>query len=240
MKHQAYDLIVVGTGFASTFFLKKYLSKAPNSAKVLVLERGFLFPHAERVKEKRGEDTPFATLNMHYQDAIVNHNPEKHWMFQSAFGGGSNCWFGCTPRFLPSDFRMKSLYGVGSDWQVQYNELDDYYTEVEEAMSISGPEETPFPRKRAYPQPPHAFTTVDKVLKEKWGNLYINQPTARARVQTKNRGVCCGSTVCEICPVDAKFTIENSGIGVYEDARVELLTGAQVWAVDLQQDVVKA
>ena len=50
-----YDLIVVGTSFAASFFLKKYLSKADDNKRVLVLERGFLFPHAERLKEQRGE-----------------------------------------------------------------------------------------------------------------------------------------------------------------------------------------
>ncbi|AHM63598.1 2-keto-gluconate dehydrogenase subunit [Flammeovirgaceae bacterium 311] len=242
VKYNSYDLVVIGTGFASTFFLKKYLSKAPASAKVLVLERGYLYPHAERVKEQRGEQTPYAKLNIPYEDAIINETPEKHWKFQSAFGGSSNCWFGCTPRFLPSDFKMKSLYGIASDWPLDYDDLESYYTEVEEAMSISGPsDETPFPRKGPYPQPPHEFTAVDKVLKQKWGKLYINQPTARARMQVKGRaGICCGSAICQLCPVDAKFTIENSGIGVFRDSRVELLTGAAVHQLDLQQNRVRA
>jgi choline dehydrogenase-like flavoprotein len=241
VKYDSYDLVVIGTGFASTFFLKKYLSKAPASAKVLVLERGYLYPHAERLKERRGEETPYAKLNIPYEDSYINNNPEKHWKFQPAFGGSSNCWYGCTPRFLPSDFKMKSLYGVANDWPIQYDELEAYYTEAEEAMSISGPsDETPFPRKGPYPQPPHEFTTVDKVLKKKYGKLYINQPTARARVQVNGRGTCCGSAVCQTCPVDAKFTIENSGIGVFEDSRVELLTGAPVLHLDLQQDRVNA
>ena len=239
MKNSSYDLVVVGSGFASTFFLKKFLSKAPSTARVLVLERGYLFPHQERLKQKRGEDTPFKKLNTPYKDSFINNNPEKHWIFKNAFGGGSNCWTGCTPRFMPSDFRMKSLYGVAQDWPLQYDDLDPYYSEAEKAMAISGPEETPWPMKTAYPQPPHLFTTVDRILHKEYGNLYFNQPTARARIAVKNRGTCCASSTCEVCPVNAKFTIENSGFGVYEDERVELLSGAQVYELDLVHNQVK-
>jgi choline dehydrogenase-like flavoprotein len=234
-----YDLVVVGTGFASTFFLKKYLSKAPQTAKILVLERGHLYPHTERVKKERGENTPFDKLNTPFPDTFVNNNPEKQWIFQPAFGGSSNCWSGCTPRFLPSDFRMKSLFGVANDWPVQYDELDPYYSEVEEIMSISGPDDTPFPKRKPYPLPAHSFTAVDKILKEKYGNLYISQPTARASRPVNGRGKCCASAVCSVCPVNAKFTIENSNMNVYEDRRIELLNGAQVQSIDLQQNVVK-
>ncbi|WP_181304113.1 GMC oxidoreductase [Rufibacter sp. XAAS-G3-1] len=240
MKHTSYDLVVIGTGFASTFFLHKYLSKASASqAKVLVLEKGHLYPHAERVKEKRGEDTPYASLNPASQDTFDNHNEKKGWVFTQGFGGSSNCWYGCTPRFMPSDFRMQSLYGIGNDWPLQYNDLEPYYEQVEEIMSISGPAMTPFPKKASYPLPPHSFSTVDKILHQEYGHLYINQPTARASVAVNGRNACCASTVCHVCPVNAKFTIENSSMGVYEDPRVELLYGAQVYSLDLEQDVAR-
>lgn len=231
-----YDLIIAGTGFASTFFLKKYLSKMPRTTKVLVLERGYFYPHKERLKDERGEKTSFGGINPEPIDTYINKTPEKHWAFSIGFGGSSNCWYGCTPRFLPNDFKMRSLYGVANDWPVQYDDLDPYYSEVEEIMSISGPEETPFPKKTAYPLPSHTFSDVDVVLKKAYGKLYISQPTARARQPVNGRNACCASVVCKLCPVDAKFTIENSGIGVYDDERVELIYGAQVYSLDLEQD----
>jgi choline dehydrogenase-like flavoprotein len=106
-----YDLVIAGTGFASTFFLKKYLSKMPK-AKVLVLERGHLFPHRERIKEERGEKTSYSKLNPEPHHVYFNKSSDKHWAFTIGFGGSSNCWYGCTPRFLPSDFKMKTLYGA--------------------------------------------------------------------------------------------------------------------------------
>lgn len=235
MKYDKYDLIVAGTGPASTFFLKKYLSKASPSAKVLVLERGYLHPHSERLKEKRGESVSDPNLKNGY--GLVR-GSGKGWAYTIGFGGSTNCWFACTPRFLPSDFKMKTLYGVANDWPLTYDELEPYYAETEELMSISGPEQTPFPRKGPYPLPPHSLTTVDKILNEKYGNLYISQPTGRASRPTNGRSACCASGVCGVCPVNAKFTVENSNLGVYEDERVELVFGAQVYRLELQNNVV--
>lgn len=234
-----YDLIVVGTGFASTFFLKKYLEKTGGNTKILVLERGFLYPHGERLKDLRGEKTSFAKLNPDHASTFINRNPDKHWPFTVGFGGSSNCWYGCTPRFMPSDFRMKSLYGVARDWPITYEVLDPYYSEVENLMGISGPEETPFPKTTSYPLPPHAFSTVDKIMHKEYGKLYISQPTARASRPVNGRNACCVSAMCSVCPVNAKFTIENSGLGVYEDERIELIFGAQVSSLDLQQGIAK-
>jgi len=239
MKNLNYDLVVVGSSFSSTFFLLQYLKKAPKKAKILVLERGHLFSHTDRLKVLRGEEPGVENLNEETSKTFINATANKRWEFLTGFGGSSNCWHGCTPRFLPSDFKMNSLYGLASDWPIQYDDLEPYYNEVEDIMSISGSLDSPYPKSRPYPQPPHVFSTVDKILKEKYGNLYINPPTARARVATNGRGACCASAVCSICPVNAKFTIENGMKAVYLDPRVELQYGAQVHSLDIRNNAVK-
>ena len=234
-----YDLIIVGTGFASAFFLYQYLRKAKGTSKVLVLERGHVYTNRDRVKYLAGENTPSSKLNPQPHEAYVNKSPDKHWAFTLGFGGSSNCWYGCTPRFMPSDFMTQTLYGVGQDWPVQYDELEPYYTMAEELMNIAGPGDTPFPKSGPYPLPPHRFSSVDEVLKKQFGQLYISQPTARASVAVQGRNACCASAVCAVCPVNAKFTIENSDLGVFEDERVELLYGAHVYSVTLAGDTAR-
>lgn len=238
MNNKKYDLILVGSSFASTFFLKQYLEKAPSNASILILERGHLFPHTDRLRSQRGEQPNVANLNEENTETFINATNNKRWEFLTGFGGSSNCWHGCTPRFLPSDFKMKSLYGVAEDWPIQYSDLEPYYNKAEEIMSISGSSNTPFPRNKPYPQPPHVFSTVDRILKEKYGDLYINPPTARARVAENGRGACCASAVCSICPVNAKFTIENGMNEVFRDQRVEIIYGAQVHSLVLSSDMV--
>ena len=49
-------------------------------------------------------------------------------------GGLAMHWGGVTPRFSPEDFRLKSLYGVGHDWPVSYDELDPFYQQAEVRM----------------------------------------------------------------------------------------------------------
>ncbi|ACU04185.1 GMC oxidoreductase [Pedobacter heparinus] len=240
MKYSQYDLIVVGTGFASSFFLKKYLSKpGSKNKKVLVLEKGHFYPHSERLKVEKGLPSAYQKYASPWQENIVNLNDKKVWQFTTAHGGSSNCWWGCTPRFMPNDFKLKSLYGVGQDWPVSYNELDPYYYEAEELMIVSGPENTPFPRKGKYPLPPHTFSLVDKILHHKYGNQYISQPTARASRQLAHRNGCLAYSTCHTCPVNAKFTIENGNMGVYEDKRIEIIYGCDVYSLETVNDMVK-
>lgn len=223
-----YDLILVGTGFGSTFFLKKFLEKSPKHKHVLVLERGVFFPHSERLKKERGEAS--STFNLPQSGTqFQNSNSNKLWQFDTNFGGSSNCWVGCTPRLMPNDFKIKSLYNVGQDWPLSYENLEPYYCEAEDIMMIGGPAITPFPRSRPYRLPPQALSTVDKLISKQYGDLYISQPTARATIATGNRPACCSNAVCSLCPVDSKFTIENSLKYVYGDPRVELRYGCQVF-----------
>ncbi len=105
-----YDLIVVGTGFAGNFFLKKALEKLPDSARILVLERGKMVTHADQIRMRANSDVDAQSLIRQTGLPIE----EKRWVFNVGFGGGSNCWWAGTPRMLPSDFRMKSQYNMVS------------------------------------------------------------------------------------------------------------------------------
>lgn len=224
----SYHIVAIGSGFATSFFLREYLAKAAANDRVLVLERGPRISHEARLANRMiprlaGEDTLGRAGD-----------PNKQWAFSIGFGGSSNCWWGCTPRMLPNDFRSKSLYGVGRDWPVSYDDLEDDYCKVEEIMQISGDsDEAPYPRSRPYPQPPHRFTDPDRLLKAKYPRQFFHQPTARARIATGDRPPCCVNSVCSLCPVDAKFTIENGLADLYQDPRLDLLTEAEVVSIEI-------
>jgi choline dehydrogenase-like flavoprotein len=224
-----YDLLLVGTGFASSFFLLDYLARAPSTARVLVLERGFRDPHAWQLRERR------SSRLSHYRTFHGTGLAGKDWKFTVAFGGGSNCWWACTPRLMPADFRMKTLYGVGEDWPIGYADLEPFYERVEEVMSVSGSADRwPYPRRGPHPQPPHRMTEPDRLLAAAYPDSYFPQPTARARLATDRRPACCANGVCTLCPVDAKFTIENGIAEVYDDPRVTVRYGCEVTHVDVE------
>lgn len=238
-----YDLVLVGTSFASSFFLKKYLEKSSPNSRVLILERGQYFSHKDRLKNAQNKpfsDNSYISNLGNKRKPYTTNNKDKPWIFDPNFGGSSNCWTGCTPRFMPNDFKIKSLYGVGYDWPINYDDLEPYYCEAEGIMAISGPKCTPYPMSKAYPLPPHQLSSVDKFLQKKFNNLYISQPTARASISVRNRSACCTSAICHLCPVDAKFTIDNGLKHIYEDPRVEVIYGAQVYALSTMKDHAKS
>jgi choline dehydrogenase-like flavoprotein len=225
---KSYHMVVVGSGFASSFFLHEYLRRAAPGEKILVLERGPFISHETRVARR------MIPRNADNKELLAHGgDPRKEWAFSIGFGGSSNCWWACTPRLHPNDFKLKSLYGIGRDWPISYDELEEDYCNAEDIMQVSGASgDSPYPRSRPYPQPPHNFTDPDRLLKAKYPDLFFHQPTARARVATSTRAACCANGLCRLCPVDAKFTIENGLPALYKDPRVELRTEAEALSID--------
>jgi choline dehydrogenase-like flavoprotein len=220
-----FDLIVVGTGFASSFFLYSYLKKAGPSARILVLERGPDEDFDTQLEMRAGSSLDDQSLFRH------NH-PHKIWRFSPGFGGTSKSWWACTPRFMPNDFRLRSVYGVGKDWPISYDDLEPYYCEAEQLMAVSGPNNSNlYPRSMPYPQPPHIMSDPDKILAEEYPGLYYPQPSARARMDTSGRSACCAIGTCSLCPTDSKFTILNGLWRPYRDSRLTLKTEAQVLSI---------
>jgi choline dehydrogenase-like flavoprotein len=218
----SFDLILVGTGFASTFFLREFLRRSSATSRVLVLERGKRFTHAEYLRQ---------TNELHRRsldEANVPRRGSKTWNYLLAFGGGSNCWWANTPRMTPADFETRTRFGVGDDWPISYNELEPYYCEAEDAMGVAGPNEHAIcPRSRPYPQPMHRMSDADRLLERAYPGEFFGMPSARARVATAGRPVCCNNGICSHCPVDAKFTVENELAAVYDDPRVTLALEAR-------------
>ena len=98
---------------------------------ILVLERGEYETHPDQLENRVGNTKDLSSKK--YKETFEN-TGDKPWVFTPSFGGSSNCWWGCTPRMLPNDFKLRSKYGVGIDWPIAYNELEQYYCEVERIM----------------------------------------------------------------------------------------------------------
>lgn len=219
----SYDLVLVGTGFGAAFFLHGALPRLSPAARVLVLERGGHFSHARQIAEQRNSEIESAST-------IRVPAGHKSWQFTLGFGGGSNCWWGVTPRLHPTDFELRSRYGVGRDWPIGYDDIEPYYAQAETIMGIAGPPEiaTLFPRSAPFPQPPHRLSAPDLRMRRGDPAHHFALPTARSRVATATRGVCCANATCSLCPNDAKFTVLNGLAADFADPRVTLMTGAEV------------
>src|SRR2546430_13942479 len=68
-------------------------------------------------------------------------NDTKH-AFKAGYnrmvGGSTWAWRGNCPRFIPSDFKLKSLFGVGRDWPLDYDELEPWYCKAEAVLGTLG------------------------------------------------------------------------------------------------------
>ncbi len=229
-----FDAVVIGTGFGSLFFTERLRSKRPNW-RVLMLERGADNPLGWQIQNaKNSPVNPMSTFE--------NHTDHKIWNFTIGLGGGTNCWFAQTPRFHPSDFKLKTLYGQGRDWPVDYDTLEPYYVEAEQRMAVSGAPEMAriLPRSAPFPLPPHNVSAVDRAMMAAQPDLHFPIATARASIATETRGRCCATARCSLCPVNAKFNYDNGFRGPLAGWGVDLRTGCEVTHLDGQGDRITA
>lgn len=234
MAEAHYDVVVIGTGFGSLFFVEGYLGKRP-AARILMLERGTFNSHAWQLQQDRNSSLP-------HTSTFRTDAASKVWNFTVGLGGGTNCWYAQTPRFHPSDFRMRSNYGVAQDWPLDYDELEPYYVAAETKMSVAGSPEMGeiLPRSAPFPQPPHKLTAVDEIMRKAQPQFHVPIATARASIATAGRPPCCASARCNLCPVNAKFTFENGFTNLREHPNVEFRTECEVTHFDRAGGVVRA
>jgi choline dehydrogenase-like flavoprotein len=232
-KISRFDLVVIGSGFGSLFFIEGFLKKRPR-ARVLVLERGRHYTHGWQVQHGRNSDIA-------HEQTFRSPEGHKQWNFTIGLGGGTNCWHGTTPRLHPSDFRTRTLYGVGQDWPLTYNDLEPYYVAAERKMSIAGGPEMAaiLPRSAPFPLPPHRMTAVDRVMLKAQPEFHVPVATARASVGTTERPRCCAMARCTVCPMDAKFTFDNGFRNLRENTAVEFRVGCEVTHLDVVNGTVR-
>ena len=222
---ERWDVIIAGSSFAAMFFLKGL----PKGLRVLVLEKGQVQDHADQlVRDTQGLEDIGVENSSDYR---------KTWTAHSVFGGNSNCWWACVPRLHPHDFQLKSRYGVGEDWPIGYDQLEPFYGEVEAIMEVAGGgSDHVLPRSAPFPFEPHAPSRSDVALQAA-SNMWWAQPAARSNGGRRN--ICCANGICNLCPVDSKFTVLNS-VDLFARDGVFLALGAEVRAVETAAGVEEA
>ncbi len=166
-------------------------------------------------------------------------------------GSGTVSYGAMAWRFMPEDFRMKSIYGrvEGStieDWPLSYEELAPYYTKAEHEIGVAGDmSENPFaPNKdEPYPMPPFEYNSegrhLAKVCKE-MGLHPFPIPMLRNSIPYNGRPACIRNRTCAgyACPVDAKNGTQNTVIpGAMQTGNCEVKTNCFVYKIhtDSQQ-----
>jgi quinoprotein glucose dehydrogenase len=156
-------------------------------------------------------------------------------------GGLAMHWGGVTPRWSPEDFKVRSLYGVGHDWPISYDDLDPWYQEAEVRLGVAGepgPAELD-PRGRPFPQPALPLTYNLGLLREwaaKAGIPMWSQPSAKNSVPWRGRAACCRNDTCfPVCPIGAKYSPDFTWDALRKAGRVRLLPRTVVRRLVLEE-----
>jgi quinoprotein glucose dehydrogenase len=219
------DVCIIGSGISAAM-VAEHLAEH-RRASIVVVEAGAEQPPPDQ----------FATLRRRYLDYGESPWPNDHIDGMDAegiqsrsmcVGGLAMHWGGVTPRYSPEDFRTRSLFGVGTDWPLSYEDLDPFYQEAEERMGIAG-EQGPAaldPRGKPFPLPAIPLSYNLEKLRG-WatsaGIPTWSQPSAKLTVARGPRAACCRNDTCfPICPVGAKYSPDMTWRALRAQGRVDL------------------
>ena len=204
------DVCIIGSGISAAMVAHKLARTTKGS--IVVLEAGDEAPplaqrYALRERFKAYGESPWPNDHL---DGYEIDGPLQSRSMQ--VGGLAMHWGGVTPRWSPEDFRSRSLFGVGTDWPISYDDLDPFYQEAEEIMGVAG-EQGPAamdPRGKPFPMPALPLTYNLGLLKE-WttqaGIVTWSQPAAKNSRPYDGRNECCRNDTCSpICPTGAKYS----------------------------------
>lgn len=203
------DVCIIGGGISAAMLCEKLAALKPG-VRMTVVEAGrSLFDVANRAMYRQRS----LDYNEHpWRDDFIEDQQAKGWTSMTmAVGGLALHWGGACNRFSEEDTRLKSLYGLATDWPIEWKELERCYVEAEQRLNVSG-EPSPYAedsRSAPYPQPPVPLSHNLQVLKawaEQGGTKFGPLPIARNLTPSRGRGGCCVYDTCDICPSGARYS----------------------------------
>ncbi|MCP1310046.1 GMC family oxidoreductase [Paenibacillus tyrfis] len=228
------DVVIVGAGAAGGV-LAKELSEAGMS--VVVLEAGpFRDPQHDFASDE------LSMQNLGWQEARIVDGQDPLQMGHNnsgwGVGGGTTHFTGVFLRFHESDFRTKTLDGVGEDWPISYSDLEPYYTKIEKEIAVSGPKHFPwgefhgpYPYPERDPISPNAQVFARGC--EKLGIRWVVSPLAILSAPFEGRPPCINRGFCnQGCMPNAKFSTLIVHIPKAIEAGAEVLPDCRVTQVN--------
>lgn len=219
---QKADVVIVGTGVAGALIAHQL---ANAGKRVVMLEAGPRLTRGEITGNFRSSafksdfQSPYPCTDY---APIPTMHPKNDYFIQSGehsydaqylrlVGGTTWHWAASAWRYLPVDFKLKSTYGVGVDWPLDYDALEPWYQRAEEALGVWGPNDEALgsPRSKPYPMTPLPLSYNEHLIKARLnehGFGIVTEPVARNSRPYDGRPTCCGNNNCmPICPIGAMY-----------------------------------
>jgi len=256
-----YDVIIIGTGAAGGI-VAGVLAEA--GKQILLLERGPALSFADVGRDHLRNQR--LSIYGHNAGPELDGNPRvfvdskgnartvrphEHGYHNNAacVGGGTRVYGAQAWRFMPTDFRMASTYGVpdGSslaDWPISYDELEPFYDRAEWELGAAGDGTLlldKIPRQRGYPLPPVDPSPQTVALTRGATHLGWSTNPVPLLINTRpysGRDACIACKYCVgfACPTDAKTGTQNTMIPrALVTGNCTLVTGVIVSRIETDQ-----
>ena len=240
------DIAIVGGGAGGLAFA---WAVATRGLKVVLLERG----HAvnQRNAPTLDPNWEMALQTTHNANPNLRAGPADHPVddtdspikpaFFNALGGSTIRWGAHFPRFRPSDFKARTLDGIGQDWPMSYGNLEHWYDLNDRMMGVAGLAGDPGnPPRAPRPCPPLPLCPATKRLARAFDRLGWHWWPSDAAILTKprdGRDACNNCGPCGLgCPRHARASADIAYADAARARGVDIRTGVTVTGIKLAPD----
>ena len=237
------DAVVVGAGLAGAVAAKRLVEAG---MKVVCLEQGD-WPDYTKARAlfrdfELSREGPYWTWNPNNRrgpsDYPINETESDVSPLMWNGVGGSTLLYGAAwHRIKPSDFRVRTLDGVGDDWPLTYSELAPYYAQVERDLAVSGIGGDPaYPGEIEYPMGPSKLGSIGERVVAAHNRLGWHWWPGSNAIATRDYGAlkaCARYGVCMFgCPEHAKASTDLTHWPALQAQGAKLITGARVARIE--------
>lgn len=208
MRHES-DVCIIGGGICAAMLAQKLAELRPGLS-ITVVEAGQRLFDLENRMEHRRRNTEYGE-NAWPGDFIADQAAQGGISRTMAVGGQALHWGGTCNRFSEEDTRLHSMFGLATDWPVEWKELERFYCEAERRLGVSG-EPSPFREDwRSEPYPMKEMVLSHNLLElRRWANQsgipFQGIPQAKNTEAYDGRAQCIRCNTCLICPTGARYS----------------------------------
>jgi choline dehydrogenase-like flavoprotein len=232
------DVLVIGAGASGAVAVKEL---AEHGFSVVCLEQGTWTPpdsfagdkpEWELVKQKQWHPNPNVRGGASDYPVDTSESDVNPLMY-SGVGGSTILYAAHWCRFLPSDFRVKTLDGIADDWPFTYEDLAPYYARTDRDMGTSGLGDNPaYPPGESFPLPPLPIGKIGRKAAEGMDKLGWHWWPGANAIPSREYGHRPGcqrfGTCLTGCPAGAKASTDLTHWPAALEAGAMLVTGARV------------